>query len=65
MHQKGAVFDPEKICEGGQEGLHGMEGRGGAAMMTNPSLLWRSCHQEETRLAMVSVPESDFFKRKT
>jgi hypothetical protein len=31
MHQKGAVFDPEKTCKGGEERLYGMKGQGGAS----------------------------------
>ncbi len=40
MHQKGAIFDLKKTGKGGEEGLHGMEGQGGAAKMMNPSLSW-------------------------
>jgi hypothetical protein len=46
MHQKGAVFYMEMTGEGGEEGLHGMEGRGkGAAMMMNSYHYCSRCHQ--------------------
>jgi hypothetical protein len=53
MHQKGAVFDLEKTGKGGEEGLHGMEGQGGPAMMTNPSLLWQMSLEESTKDAKI------------
>ncbi len=47
MHQKGAVFYPEKIGKGG--GLHGMEGQEGSGHDEQYITNWQMSPEESTR----------------
>jgi hypothetical protein len=39
----------KSYARGVEEGLHGVEGWAGAAMMMNPSLLWQMSPEESTK----------------